>query len=208
MAPKFVKLKGYVLHDEMWGTFLGLKDGVCIFSSLPEGLVTAQAFFSEEAANVEKQSWGMDPGMRNFENTKPIEVEMSWFRQGKAYAKVADCVAAGLPAWEPIYPKIFEIWVSGYWIDLNKKERVEAHLIGISTGFDFDRACEQFAQENPWFAEGYYKESFKGLELFDNEAAARKVYGISPYEIIHTIEDENGITVIEQGFDGIWQKKE
>lgn len=87
-----MKHKRYVLYSEEWGVFVGEALGMGFWSKAdPVGQTEVVVF--EDPAEA-------DPliGLSTF-TTKPRLVEVQV--ENPRYATIAECVAAGLPAWDP-----------------------------------------------------------------------------------------------------------
>jgi hypothetical protein len=70
--------------------------------------------------------------------------------------------------------KLFEIWCEG-----DPRHDFTACHLGYGKGSDILEACEDLADNNPYFSEYYnpYNVSYKGCRIFDSEALARESYG-------------------------------
>ena len=84
----------FVLYSERDGVYLGNALGLCLFTKVdPAGQEAAVTFASAEAALAHKKTM----------KTPPLDLEPRVVLVGapKRYATVDECVAAGLPEWDP-----------------------------------------------------------------------------------------------------------
>ena len=91
-------MKRFVLYGDVVGVYLGSAMGLGFWSKLdPVGQSSACTFDSKEAVDafVAHGSSSGEPILRKY---SAVEVEVE--APGR-YASISECVAAGLPAWEP-----------------------------------------------------------------------------------------------------------
>lgn len=97
-----MKLLRYVLCSPEAGVYLGSAMGLGFWSKWdPVGQPAAVTYPSPDAAFAEVLSWDRQPTTQIEARAVTVEVDGPPMDGEPVYATVGDCMAAGLPGWDP-----------------------------------------------------------------------------------------------------------